>query len=120
MVSEVAGNECMKVAKYGFLIGALVMGYSIVYGFAAGDFLGDGSALIGLLWGKITLIDIYLAFFVFAAWMFFREGFNVKSSVIFMLIVVFGSFTICFYTYIAMHRAGGAWQRFRYGRRLVK
>ena len=110
----------MKIAKYLFLLGAILMGSSIVYGFAAGDFLGDGSAMLELLWGKITLIDIYLAFFVFAGWMFFREGLNAKSMVILLFIIVFGSFTICFYTFIVMHRADGDWHRFWFGRRLVQ
>lgn len=108
----------MNVVKYGFLAGAIIMGFSIIYGFAAGDFWGDGTAMVELLWGKITLIDIYLAFLAFAAWMFFREGFNVKSSIIFLFILVLGSFTICLYTFIAMHRAKGDWLKFWYGSRV--
>ena len=108
----------MKVVKYGFLLGAVIMGFSIVYGFAAGDFGGDGIQMLELLWGRITLIDIYLAFLAFAAWMFFREGFNVKSIVIFLFILVLGSFTICLYTFIAMQRANGDWLKFWYGSRV--
>ena len=107
----------MKVVKYGFLLGAIIMGISIVYGFVFGDFGGDGMELLGLLWGRITLIDIYLAFLTFAAWMFFREGFNLKSFIIFLFILVLESFTICLYTFIAMHRAKGDWQIFWSGSR---
>ena len=93
----------MNVVKYGFLLGAIIMGSSIIYGFTVGDFGGDGMEMLGLLWGRITLIDIYLAFLTFAGWMFFREGFNTKSFIIFLFILVLGSFSICLYTFLAMH-----------------
>lgn len=107
----------MNQIKYLFLAGAIVMGVSIIYGFTNGDFWGDGSTLITLLWGRITLIDIYLSFLTFSGWMFFREGLTFKSILIFFFILLLGAFTICFYTYVAMQKANGDWKLFWFGSR---
>ncbi|MGL4821264.1 MAG: hypothetical protein ACRC5C_15035 [Bacilli bacterium] len=108
----------MNKWKWFFFVGALSMGVSIVYGLTIGDFWGEGSVLLGLLWGKITMLDIYLAFLTFSGWMFWREGgVNVRSVVLFVGILVLGSFTICAYTFWAMHTARGDWMKFWQGRR---
>jgi len=41
------------------------MGFSILYGLIVGDFAGEGSVIFSLLWGKVTLIDIYISFFIY-------------------------------------------------------
>lgn len=105
----------MNKIKYLFLLGAIIMALSIIYGFVIGDFTGEGKVLLDLIWGKITMIDIYIAFLTFAGWMFYREGFNLKSIIIFLGILVLGSFTICFYTYLVMEASKGDWQKFWLG-----
>ena len=109
----------MNQVKYLFLLGAIIMGVSIIYGFTSGDFWSDGTALVALLWGRITLIDIYLSFLTFSGWMFFREGLTEKSILLFLLILLLGAFTICFYTYVAMQKANGDWKLFWFGPRRV-
>ena len=49
----------MKTGRILSLIGTIIMGFSIVYGLTTGNFTGEGSVLLSLLWGKITMIDIY-------------------------------------------------------------
>jgi hypothetical protein len=54
---------------------------AIGYGFSGGSFFDEGSQLLGLAWGRVTIIDLYLMFAVFAAWIWWREQ-NVLRSVL--------------------------------------
>jgi len=49
------------------------MGFSIAYALTMGDFTGEGSALLSLLWGKITMINIYISFLIFVLWSQFLQ-----------------------------------------------
>ncbi|MGL5351762.1 MAG: DUF1475 family protein [Clostridium sp.] len=101
----------MNKIKWFFLLGAIAMACAIVYGLVIGDFKGDGGILLGIYWGQVTMLDIYLAFISFSLLVFYREGINIKSIIIFILILVLGSFTICLYTYLAMNKADGDWNK---------
>ena len=50
------------------LIGAMVMIVAIASAFATGDFFAEGSDIWALPWGKVTLIDLYVALAFFGAW----------------------------------------------------
>lgn len=109
----------MNKLKWIFLLGAVAMGIAIVYGLTVGDFFGDGKILLGLYWGQVTMLDIYLAFIAFSVFVFYREGVNLKSILIFILILGLGSFTICLYLFLAMHEAKGDWNKL-FSKRRVK
>jgi len=108
----------MKIGQALSLIGAIIMGCSIIYGLTVGDFSSDGSILLSLLWGKITLIDIYISFFIFTAWIIYRENNFINSLIWFILMMVLGSFTSCLYLFLAFRQAKGNCQKFWYGKRL--
>ena len=83
------------------IIGMLAMGTGILYGLIAADFLGEGSQILSIPWGIITLIDIYISFLVFCGWIVFREK-SVWKSILWVLFVLgLGSFTISLYLFIA-------------------
>jgi hypothetical protein len=46
----------MKLANILALLGFLVMFATLTYGFVVGDFAAEGSLLLSLAWGKVTLI----------------------------------------------------------------
>jgi hypothetical protein len=53
---------------------AVLMTAAIGYGFATGSGFGEeGSQLLGLSWGRVTLVDLYLMLGVFAVWVWRRE-----------------------------------------------
>ena len=52
----------------------LVMSTVIAFGIFAGDFADEGSVLLGLVWGKVTLVDLYVGLAIFASWVLLREG----------------------------------------------
>lgn len=108
----------MKTGRILSLIGTIIMGLSIVYGLTMGDFTGEGSVLLSLLWGKITMIDIYISFLIFTAWIIYRENNPGRSIIWFILMMVLGSFTSCLYLYLNFRQSQGNWQKFWYGNRL--
>ncbi len=76
------------------VVAAVAMAATIVYGFVAGDFTADGGALLDLAWGRVTIVDLYLAFGAVWAWIAFREG-TVTTAILWaVLIAVLGSLAI--------------------------
>lgn len=51
-----------------------VMAATVVFGLASGGFGDEGSQILGLAWGKVTLIDLYVGLVIFAAWIAIRES----------------------------------------------
>jgi magnesium-transporting ATPase (P-type) len=107
----------MKVWLTASLIGVLVMGAVLFYGFVWGDFSGEGSQLLAMPWGIVSLIDVYLMFFLFSGWVFYREKSKLVALLWFVLTLVLGALTAYFYTFLALIRSRGDWQRFWLGRR---
>lgn len=76
------------------VVAALTMAATIVYGFVAGDFTTDGAALLDLAWGRVTMVDLSLAFGAVWAWIAFREG-SVPAALLWAgLIALLGSLAI--------------------------
>lgn len=107
----------MKIGKILSLIGAIGFGGLLIYGLATNTFIQEGSILMSLLWGQISLIDVYIMFFIFSFWVVYREKSAWKSVIWFILIMVFGSFAACLYLFIAFVQSKGDWKKFWLGRR---
>lgn len=107
----------MKIAKLISLLGILAMTGVLVYGFTIGDFGGEGSQLLAMPWGIVSLVDLYVGFTLFSAWIVFRE--KSPSSIIWViLMMVLGFFTASLYVFIALQKSNGSWGRFFLGNRL--
>ena len=63
----------MKIALAYLLLLTLVMGGALVYGFTQGDFWKDGAELLENPWGVVSLYDVYVGFFFFIGWIWYRE-----------------------------------------------
>jgi hypothetical protein len=50
-----------------------VMAGALAYGFKFGDFWEDGGALMRNPWGIVSLFDVYVGFFFFIGWVWYRE-----------------------------------------------
>jgi|SRR6056297_1106721 len=107
----------MKVAKYLSLLGFIIMSVAIISGFIYGDFSGEGGIILSMIWGKVTLIDIYIMFLIFSGWIYYREEQFIKFFGWFLLVLVFGAATACLYLYIAFERSKGDWNQFFTGKR---
>lgn len=68
----------------------IAFGALLAVGLAAGTFANEGEQILALGWGRITLVDVYLAFLVPIGWAWLRERPSV-AAVLTVGIVVLGS-----------------------------
>jgi hypothetical protein len=107
----------MKAAKLVALLGLLAMTGILIYGFTVGDFAGEGSILLSMPWGIVSLVDLYVGFTLFSCWIIYRERSFARSVVWVVLVMVMGFFTASLYALIALQTSGGDWRRFWMGKR---
>jgi len=107
----------MKIAKVIALLGILAMIAVLVYGFTVGDFGGEGSKLLAMPWGIVSLVDLYVGFTLFSCWIIYREKAVLPSIIWVILMMVLGFFTGALYTFIALQTSGGNWRKFWMGKR---
>jgi hypothetical protein len=107
----------MTVAKTVSLLGLLAMTGVLIYGFAAGDFSGEGAKLLAMPWGIVSLVDLYAGFALFSCWIVFREKALLPSVVWVILMMVLGFWTGALYTFLALQSSGGEWKKFWLGKR---
>jgi hypothetical protein len=107
----------MKTAKGIALFGLFAMTAILIYGFTAGDFGGEGSQLLSMPWGIVSLVDLYVGFILFSGWIVYREKSLTRSAVWIVLMMVLGFWTASLYSFLALQASGGDWRRFWLGRR---
>lgn len=105
----------MKIAKAVAVLGVLAMASILIYGFTAGDFGGEGKALLSMPWGIVSLVDVYVGFILFSGWIVYREKSLARSVMWITLVMILGNFTASLYTLIALLTSGGDWRRFWMG-----
>ncbi len=110
----------MKIAKLIALIGLLAMTGILVFGFTAGNFSTEGTKLLAMPWGIVSLVDLYVGFSLFSCWIVFREKDWLPSIIWVILMMVLGFWAGALYTLIALQTSGNDWKRFWYGKRFSK
>lgn len=108
----------MKTAAIFTLAGAVIMLGALVYAFSTGNFFGEGSLLLSIAWGKVSLLDVYAGFFLFSGWVYYRENHPGKSVAWIIAILVLGNFIACLYASLALFRAKN-WNDFWMGKRKI-
>lgn len=109
----------MKLAKAIAFIGLLAMTAVLIYGFIIGDFFAEGSKLMTMPWGIVSLVDLYVGFALFSCWIVFREKELLPSIIWVVLMMVLGFWAGALYTLIALQKSGGDWKRFWFGKRQI-
>jgi hypothetical protein len=107
----------MKLAKVISLIGILAMTGILIYGFTVGDFSGEGTKLLAMPWGIVSMVDLYVGFTLFSCWIVYREKAVLPSIIWVVLMMVLGFFIGALYTFIALQTSGGDWKKFWMGKR---
>ena len=107
----------MRFAKSIALLGTFAMGAALIYGFASGDFAEEGGELLSMPWGIVSLIDVYVGFFLFCGWIVFRETSLLRALPWVILVMVLGFFAGSLYTLISLQTSAGDWERFWMGKR---
>ncbi len=86
------------------------MSAAIIFGFASGNFGEEGSEILGLAWGKVTLIDLYLGFAMFGAWIALREANWMRTILWWAFLVALGNLTAGIYLAYAAFNSNDARQ----------
>lgn len=107
----------MTIAKIIAIIGILAMTGILIFGFTVGDFGGEGAKLLAMPWGIVSLVDLYVGFTLFSAWIVFRERSPVSILWV-ILMMTLGFFTASLYVFIALQTSKGDWGKFFLGKRL--
>ncbi len=106
----------MKTAKTLSLLGILAMTAVLIYGFTIGDFGGEGSQLLAMPWGIVSLVDLYVGFTLFSLWIIYREE-NLIAIILWVIaMMTLGFFAGALYAFIALQKSGGDWMKFWMGK----
>lgn len=109
----------MKIAILIALLGLLAMSAVLIYGFTVGDFSGEGSELLAMPWGIVSMVDLYVGFILFSGWIVYRERSPIQSLVWIVSMMVLGFWAGSLYALVALLRSEGDWKQFWLGRRAV-
>lgn len=95
----------VRVVRLGaaFTLGAMLAG--IVGAVAVGDLRTEGAALVATPWGRLTLVDAYLAFGIGWAWIALRERHPARAAAWAAAVAVTGSLPLAAYAFGASLRA---------------
>ncbi len=100
-------------------LGAAAMFALIFRAIAVGNFADEGGVLLALIWGKVTLADLYVGFTLFSSWVLYREGRAARAACFVALVMTLGNAFAALYVLVALLRSRGSWPRFWLGHRFV-
>jgi hypothetical protein len=89
----------LAAAAFGAMIAA------IAGGFSEASFTAEGGDLLALTWGRVTLVDIYLAFALGWAWIAWRERSPARAAAWGVATLMTGSLALFGYLLGAAMRA---------------
>lgn len=99
------------------VLGTLAMSVILGYAFLNGDFSAEGTRLLGMPWGIVSLVDLYTGFILFSGWIIFRERSVLRSIIWVIFMMALGFFTASVYVLAAALSAKGSWRKFWMGNR---
>ncbi|HWQ45251.1 MAG TPA: DUF1475 family protein [Longilinea sp.] len=106
----------MKVIKTVSLFGLMAMTVGIVYAFIVGDFATEGNQILSMPWGIVSLVDLYVGFILFSAWIIYREKIWWHTVLWVFFMMTLGFWTACLYVFIAVQTSDGSWSHLLHGR----
>lgn len=106
----------MKIAKIISLLGVLAMTAVLVNGFTVGDFSGEGSQLLSMPWGIVSLVDLYTGFILFSGWIIYREKSLPVAILWTIAMMVLGFFAGSLYAFLTLQSSSGDWRKFWLGK----
>jgi len=109
----------MKTGKLISIIGLLAMTAVLIYGFTIGDFSSEGSTLLKMPWGIVSLVDLYTGFMLFSGWIIYREKSLVAAIIWTVAMLTLGFWAGSLYALIALFRSEGDWRKFWLGKHAV-
>jgi hypothetical protein len=107
----------MKTIKVLSALGVLAMTGIIAFAFIIGDFSTEGSKLLAMPWGIVSMVDLYVGFILFSIWIIYREKSVPRAILWTVLMLTLGFFTGSLYTFLAAVQSKGDWKIFWLGSR---
>ena len=107
----------MTIIKIIALIGVAAMTVVIATGFFIGDFNREGTVLLSMPWGIVSMVDLYTGFTLFSCWIAYREKSMVRSIIWIFFMMTLGFFTGSVYMLYALTQSKGDWKKFWMGER---
>ena len=84
----------------------------LAYAFVKGDSAGEGRQSLAMPWGSASLVDLYVGYFLFAAWILYRNGITLPSVLWIVATMTLGSLAICVYVLVSIRTTEGNWHIF--------
>jgi hypothetical protein len=110
----------MKIAKSIALLGVFAMTGIILFAFLRGNFSVEGSKLLSMPWGIVSMVDLYTGFILFSLWIIYRESSPWLVVLWVFLMLTLGFFTGSLYVFLALNKSRGDWRKFWLGRHADK
>lgn len=92
----------MRLAMLVSGLGAAAMAAVLIYGFTVGDFAGEGSQLLSMPWGIVSLVDLYVGFTLFSGWIIYREASTARTVAWIVAVMVLGFFAASVYALLVL------------------
>lgn len=94
----------MKLIRLFAWISSLIMTFMIIFSLLTGNFFEQGSILMGLVWGQMSLVDLYVGFFLVYLWIYYKESKLLPKLIWAILLIVTGSLATAVYVLIESYR----------------
>ena len=98
------------------IIGTFAMVVVIGHGFLDGNFRQEGRWLLDHPWGRVTLVDLYVGFLLFACWVFQRERSKLIATIWLLSLLVLGHLAASVYVIRALVQSRGNTSHFWTGK----
>lgn len=110
----------MKWLRFIAVLGTLAMAVVILWAALSINFFEAGAELMANPWGVVSLVDLYVGFIIFSAWIAYRETSLLVKIIWTVLMMVFGFLTASIYLLFVIRQSQGDWQRFFHGARVTE
>ena len=94
----------MKLIRLFAWISSFIMTFMIIFSLLTGNFFEQGSTLMGLVWGQMSLVDLYVGFFLVYLWIYYKESKILPRLLWAILLIVTGSLATAVYILIESYR----------------
>ncbi len=95
----------VKIIRWVAWLAVGLMAAAIAVAATRASFGAEGSTLVGLAWGRVTLIDLYTGILLVSVWVWWREANPVRALVWIIVFVVTGNLGVGLYVALAAGRA---------------
>lgn len=87
------------------IAGTVLMAGALAYGFLVGNGWSEVSQLVTYPWFNVSLVDVYVGFALFCAWIWTRERSAIIAWIWIIAVMLLGNLVACVYALLALRKA---------------